>query len=438
LSVLAFDFFLVPPYLTFAVSDTEYFITFAVMAAVALFMSTVTGRLFAFADATRTRELRLQSMYRVSRLLIETHDQNEMLQSAVKEIEEFFRSSVLILVGDDSGKLHLTAGDAKEFEYSGNEIQTAEWVFRNIEPAGFSTDTLAGSKGTYFPLKGRERTMGVLGIRLLQQARLIEPEQMQLMETFAAEIAEALESKLLSEAAGRATASMETERLKNLVLRSFTYDVAGPAQEISATIKKIRTLAKDYSPGFRKAFDTLVEKSDQIERVVSRLPALMESVFPTSGEVKRKVTEGVSSKKSLGSWLAPDRIFFFGPEVAKKEILRTLVYSLPVADPSYTLREVEEREEAGGILVRPNVSIPHAIVDGISGVIAALGIQNRDPENGETSPHFWLLFVSGSESMKEHLQFLQTMSVTLTDEVMMQLSSAANADEIFHRMAAGA
>jgi mannitol/fructose-specific phosphotransferase system IIA component (Ntr-type) len=270
---------------------------------------------------------------------------------------------------------------------------------------------------------------------LQQEAHLIEPEQMQVLETFAAEIAEALESKLLSEAAGRANASMETERLKNLVLRSFTYDVAGPAQEISATVKKLRMLATDYSPGFRKAFDTLAERSKQIERVVSRLPSLMESVFPTSGEVKRKVTEGISSKQSLGSWLAPDRIFFFGPEITKKEILRTLVYSLPVPDPSRTLREVEEREEAGGIMVRPNVAIPHATVDGISGVVASLGIQNRDSDDGHTSPQFWLLFVSGSESMKEHLQFLQAMSLTLTDELMDQLASAENPEQILRWMA---
>ena len=31
LSVAAFDFFCIPPYLTFAVSDYEYLVTFAVM-----------------------------------------------------------------------------------------------------------------------------------------------------------------------------------------------------------------------------------------------------------------------------------------------------------------------------------------------------------------------------------------------------------------------
>jgi two-component system sensor histidine kinase KdpD len=36
LSVAAFDFFFVPPHLTFAVSDTQYLVSFAVMAVVGL------------------------------------------------------------------------------------------------------------------------------------------------------------------------------------------------------------------------------------------------------------------------------------------------------------------------------------------------------------------------------------------------------------------
>jgi len=56
LSVAAFDFFFVTPYLTFAVSDTQYLVTFAVMLAVAVVISTLTTRIRAQADAARHRE----------------------------------------------------------------------------------------------------------------------------------------------------------------------------------------------------------------------------------------------------------------------------------------------------------------------------------------------------------------------------------------------
>ena len=51
LSVAVFDFFFVPPYLSFAVSDTEHLITFTVMLIVALVISGLTVRIRAQADA---------------------------------------------------------------------------------------------------------------------------------------------------------------------------------------------------------------------------------------------------------------------------------------------------------------------------------------------------------------------------------------------------
>ena len=45
LSVLSFDFFFVPPYLTLAVRDLEYVITSVVLAAVAVLVGTLAARL---------------------------------------------------------------------------------------------------------------------------------------------------------------------------------------------------------------------------------------------------------------------------------------------------------------------------------------------------------------------------------------------------------
>jgi len=62
LSVSAFDFFFVPPYFTFAVSDTQYVVTFAVMFAVAVVVSHLTKRIRDQADAARDREERTASL----------------------------------------------------------------------------------------------------------------------------------------------------------------------------------------------------------------------------------------------------------------------------------------------------------------------------------------------------------------------------------------
>ncbi len=217
LSVLSFDFFLVPPYLTFRVSDTEYFITFIGMLGISFFISTITGRLGSLTQATRGREMRLRTLYKLSRTLAEIPEPMAMLQAAWAQLSDFYKIPVLLLTPDASDKLRVSGGNPEEFGFIGNDVQAAEWVFRNDEIAGRGTDTLAGSKGTYIPLRGREKTVGVMGIHLDHELGSIDPEQLRLLETFAVVIGGALESKELSEAAGRATASMEAERLRNLV-----------------------------------------------------------------------------------------------------------------------------------------------------------------------------------------------------------------------------
>ncbi|MGE0760762.1 MAG: DUF4118 domain-containing protein, partial [Pirellulaceae bacterium] len=55
-AVLTFDFLFVPPYLTFAVSDTPYVLTFAVMLVIGLMVSTLTSQLREQAAQARQRE----------------------------------------------------------------------------------------------------------------------------------------------------------------------------------------------------------------------------------------------------------------------------------------------------------------------------------------------------------------------------------------------
>jgi two-component system sensor histidine kinase KdpD len=428
LSVICFDFFLVPPYLTFRVSDTEYFITFAGMLALSLFISTITGRLGSLTQATRGRESRLRTLYQLSRTLAEIPEPAPMLQAAWQQLSDFYKVPVLLLTPDTSGKLRVSAGEPENFDFTGNDVQAAEWVFRNGEIAGHGSDTLAGSKGTYIPLRGREKIVGVMGIRLGEESRLIDPEQLRLMETFAVVIGGALESTELSVAAGRATASMEAERLRNLVLRSFSFDLAAPSQEIANNAKRLASLNDLTHPEAKKLIQTIIENSNQIYKVSSNLPHYLEETIPVLPDTIRRVTElsGPPEVIPLSSFLAPERILFFDQTAQKKEIVEALMHTLGLPDEKEALHALEEREEAGGILIKPNVAIPHTSLPGIEGVIAALGLQQTSAKE----PFFWLLFVSGADSIREHLEFLKSAAHTLTEDNLAELSSAGTPEKV--------
>jgi mannitol/fructose-specific phosphotransferase system IIA component (Ntr-type) len=238
-----------------------------------------------------------------------------------------------------------------------------------------------------------------------------------------------LESKELAEAAGRALASMEAERLKNVVLRSFSYDLAEPSQEISEGVTELLRNPAIQTAELKPRIKTLAEKADQIKRVVARLPQFLREVFPST---EWKSAVGSVSKStgpySLSEALKPERILFFPIQTTKEEILKELVGTLGLPDPSGTLRSIEDREEAGGILIRPNVAIPHTTIPGIQGVIAALGIQRSlDPADPS---RFWMLFVSGTESIKEHLEFLRNIVLVFNAQVLEELDDVSTSDDV--------
>mgnify|MGYP006160331479 CR=1 FL=1 len=62
-----FDFFFVPPRFTFAVSDVQYLVTFAVMLVVALVVGQLTAGLKQQAEAATQREHRVRSLYDMAR-----------------------------------------------------------------------------------------------------------------------------------------------------------------------------------------------------------------------------------------------------------------------------------------------------------------------------------------------------------------------------------
>ena len=103
LSVAVFDFFFVPPYLSFAVSDTEHLITFTVMLTVALVISGLTVRIRAQADRARDRERRIAALYALSRDLATTRDVDGLLDTAVRHIADVFPGQLAVLLPGDDG-----------------------------------------------------------------------------------------------------------------------------------------------------------------------------------------------------------------------------------------------------------------------------------------------------------------------------------------------
>src|SRR5207245_3382645 len=105
LSVGAFDFFFVPPYYTFAVSDVRYLFTFIVMLFVGLVISSLTVQVRTQAVAAREREQRTAALYAMSRELASTRGVDALLTIVVRHISEVFHGAVAMLLPDQDDRL---------------------------------------------------------------------------------------------------------------------------------------------------------------------------------------------------------------------------------------------------------------------------------------------------------------------------------------------
>jgi len=98
ISVAAFDFFCVPPYLTFQVSDYQYLITFSGMLLTALVISTQTARIRNHAAEVVAREARNETLYKLSRRLAGQGRMMDVVRLAAEYGEEIFDGSLVIFL----------------------------------------------------------------------------------------------------------------------------------------------------------------------------------------------------------------------------------------------------------------------------------------------------------------------------------------------------
>jgi two-component system sensor histidine kinase KdpD len=210
-AVLAFDFFFVPPFLTFAVADTQYFVTFVVMLVVAVLISGLTSRLLQQSRLSRQREQRTESLYHLSRELGATTGRQQLLTVAQRRLMDIFGPEVTIFLPDESRRLKPMVGADTSFANDVNELAVAQWVFEHNRMAGAGTETLPNARASYLPLATPGGAAGAIGIRTEHVDQLFAPAQRQLLFTFAGQIALALERDWLSEQAHKILSQMPGE-----------------------------------------------------------------------------------------------------------------------------------------------------------------------------------------------------------------------------------
>jgi two-component system, OmpR family, sensor histidine kinase KdpD len=116
----------------------------------------------------------------------------------------------------------------------------------------------------------------VLAVEPTQRRRLLLPEQRHLIETFAAQIALALERAGLQEEAEQSRVTAETERLRNTLLASISHDLRTPLAVITGASSALNDPSMTFDPEARRSLTAQIEgKSKEMAEIISNVLDLM-------------------------------------------------------------------------------------------------------------------------------------------------------------------
>jgi two-component system sensor histidine kinase KdpD len=278
LCVSAFDFFFVPPRFSFAVSDVQYLLTFFIMLTVGLITGQLTAGLRFQARVALHREERAAALYELARDLSGAVEVEQVVRISDDSIERTFHANAALLLPDSSGRLVAASEPPLTVD-----LGIAQWSFDKGDPAGVGTDTLPGSDVLYVPLRAPAQARGVLAVKAKNRRLLRIPEQRQLLDTFAALIAIALERVHYVGVAQDALVRMESERLRNSLLAALSHDLRTP---LTILVGLAESLALTKPPLSPDQLETAAAIQDEARRMSTLVSNLLDMARIESGEVR--------------------------------------------------------------------------------------------------------------------------------------------------------
>jgi two-component system sensor histidine kinase KdpD len=281
INVAAFDFFFVPPRFSFAVSDVQYLLTFAIMLVVGLITAKLTSGLKFQARVSNRREQRVRALYEMSRDLSGALIPEQIAEICQRFAEASFGARTAIFLADDDN--HMSNPIDIPGGVTAIDSGICQWAFDHGVEAGNGTDTLPGSPLLYIPLKAPMRTRGVLVLEPHHPRRLMAPEQRRLLDTFARLIAISLERVHYVNVAQTTIVQMESERLRNSLLSAISHDLRTP---LSVLVGLADSMLLGNSPPTAQQAEIARTMREEVLRMSSQVNNLLDMARLQAGAVK--------------------------------------------------------------------------------------------------------------------------------------------------------
>lgn len=270
LSVLVYDLFLLPPPFTLTIHYQQDVFTLIIF----LIASMITTRLAGFAhdrsQAARQHAETVTTLYDFSHEVSRAISLNEVLGVIVSHAQKTLTAEAIVAlpgVEADSVKIY-----PEEIRISHTDEAAVRWCWQRGQPAGNSTETLAGASWYYYPLRTGNRVMGALGLRLSPTTPVLAPEQKRLLQALAGLAADAIARVRLAQEMQETQVLAEKEQLRSTLLLSVSHDLRTPLVSILGSVTSLLDYGKAYdTKTCRDLLLTIKEETERLNRFVGNL-----------------------------------------------------------------------------------------------------------------------------------------------------------------------
>lgn len=245
LSFLGLNFFFTPPEHTLRVDKLEDLVALGVFVAVSGFVATLLSAVLEQRTRAERREQEARLLHHFGTRLLAGRPVDEVLRE--------FAESVVRLFNLIRCEVRVEATDTFVIEERSNG------------PGGEGTPTVV-------PMMVRDRVVGQISVVRKRSDPTISTDEEDVLRTFAAQIALAIEGSRLAEEARRAQVDAETSNMRAALFSSVTHDVRTPLASIIASVDNLSDPQAELTGEDRLALlNTIRHEADRLNRLVGNL-----------------------------------------------------------------------------------------------------------------------------------------------------------------------
>ncbi|MES2985274.1 MAG: sensor histidine kinase KdpD [Pseudomonadota bacterium] len=284
LAFICFNLFFVQPYYSLTVNSYNDVVTLVLLLGTGFFASLQTSNLQAQSRFFRRKERNTSALYAMSQELANTRQRDDLTAVIKRRLEQALDGSATLFFPDAHGDFESFTGI---HTVGVREEIVVRWVFGHQQPAGLGTTTMPSVQGYFVPLRGSSGTFGVLGLIPHTSGHILSPEERDMVDTFGALAAAALERVTVSAVAETRKVEAESEKLRNALLSSVSHDLRTPLASIKGVISSL--LLEDDRTDAATRQELLHSAHDEVARLERVVGNLLDVTRLEGGEVKLKL-----------------------------------------------------------------------------------------------------------------------------------------------------